>query len=465
MSRARYRFEGFVLSPGRRQLLREGHEVPLIPRYFDLLVLLIERRHQAVARRELLDHVWDDVVVSDNALNQAVRVLRAALGDDSRSPTYIRTAARHGYQFVYPRVQELDDDGPLDPPASAASTALASDGMAARASALEALLDPAPAPDDAERGEAAERLHALGTEAGLRSIEGRPGTALARALLREARWAVPGAGEVPFLGRPDMWRSAWLLARLRLRALLEPARQRWLAGTGAAAVAGLVAGLAGGAVLRFGPGATATDAVLVALPVIGAAIATTGAAGVGLGITLAEVVFRKLRRAAVLVGGALGGGLAGAIAHALGASLLESLFGASFSPLAGGLEGLVIGGGAAAGYAAATVAREGGMAAPRGVERLRVVLATGLGCAAAAGYLGWRGSHLGAQSLDLVAGAFPHSQVALDPLARLLGETAPGITTRVAVSVWEGLLFGLGLSAGLTRRPRPGGGGEAGGTS
>ena len=57
----RYRFSDFTLSPQRRLLLREGREVPLIPRYFDLLVLLIERRHEAVHRREIFDRVWTDV--------------------------------------------------------------------------------------------------------------------------------------------------------------------------------------------------------------------------------------------------------------------------------------------------------------------------------------------------------------------------------------------------------------------
>jgi len=54
----RYRFGEFTLSPRRRMLLRLGDEVPLIPRYFDLLLLLIERRHDAVHRREIFDRVW-----------------------------------------------------------------------------------------------------------------------------------------------------------------------------------------------------------------------------------------------------------------------------------------------------------------------------------------------------------------------------------------------------------------------
>ena len=66
----RYRFSEFTLSPQRRLIVRDGREVPLIPRYFDLLVLLIERRHEAVHRREIFERVWTDANVSDSALSQ-----------------------------------------------------------------------------------------------------------------------------------------------------------------------------------------------------------------------------------------------------------------------------------------------------------------------------------------------------------------------------------------------------------
>ena len=72
----RYRFSDFILSPRRRTLIRQGLEQPLIPRYFDLLVFLIERRHEAVHRRDIFDRVWNDVVVSDSALSQAIRTIR-----------------------------------------------------------------------------------------------------------------------------------------------------------------------------------------------------------------------------------------------------------------------------------------------------------------------------------------------------------------------------------------------------
>jgi len=105
----RYRFGPFVLAPARRLLLEGEREVALIPRYFDLLLLLVVRRNEAVSRRLIFDSVWSDVVVSDGALSQAVRTLRRALRDDPREPRFIRTVSRHGYRFVFPDLIEEPD--------------------------------------------------------------------------------------------------------------------------------------------------------------------------------------------------------------------------------------------------------------------------------------------------------------------------------------------------------------------
>jgi DNA-binding winged helix-turn-helix (wHTH) protein len=113
----RYRFDRFTLSPQQRRLLRDGQELQLIPRYFDLLLLLVERRHEAVHRREIFERVWPDVTVSDSALSQAIRILRRTLDDDSKEPRFIRTVSRHGYRFVLAEVIEEHDDGPAVPPA------------------------------------------------------------------------------------------------------------------------------------------------------------------------------------------------------------------------------------------------------------------------------------------------------------------------------------------------------------
>jgi DNA-binding winged helix-turn-helix (wHTH) protein len=441
-----------VLSPARRVLLKEGQEVPLIPRYFDLLALLLARREQAVSRPEILDAVWSDVVVSDGALSQAVRSLRRALGDDPREPVFIRTHSRHGYRFVFADVREEDDETPpaaapaLHPPA-------ASDAIEDALGRLLAARGPANGDPDADRREAAESLHVLGTEEALRRLDRRPGHERARALLRDARWDVPGAGAVPLVGAPGGLRAAAHLVAFRLQHALRLAGRRWTAACGGGALAGLVAGLLGGLALTLAPGSRAGTDVIVALAVVGVVVGGLGALGVGAGLAMAEALARSSRGLALVALGALGGAAVGALSHLVGRRALQGLFGQDLGGVGGGWEGLALGAAAGVGLALTTHPEGGGMATPRGARRVRCVLVTGACCALAALLLTGAGRPLAAVSLNAMARAFQGSQVGLAPLARLVGEPELGRVTRSVLAAYEGLLFGMGLAWGLTRRP------------
>lgn len=450
-----YRFAGYTVSTARRQLLRDGAAVPLVPRYFDLLLLLLERRHEAVHRREILERVWTDVVVSDGALSQAVRTLRRALGDDPRTPAFIRTVSRHGYQFVHPAVAEEPEGLAPVPPALSPAAPLPVAPLDPFEVALGTLLAPARLGDDDERREAAETLHALGTEEALRRLDERAGHERARALLRDARWGIPGAGPVPLLGRPGAWRSILHLVALRLRTAARLAGSRWGSASLGGAAAGVVAGLVGGFVLRIAPGSDALLQTPLVFACVGAALGGIGAAGVGAGMAVAEALARSFRGAALIACGALGGGFVGAVAHVVGGSILEGLFGRDLSAVGGGIEGFFIGGAAGLGYALSTPRPEGGMATPRGAARWITSLVTGIACAIACIALTWSGRRLGGVSLDLMAHSFPGSHVGLSSLGRLVGEDGVGPRARTLLGAYEGLLFGAGLAYGLTRRPHP----------
>jgi DNA-binding winged helix-turn-helix (wHTH) protein len=455
----RYRFADFTLSPSHRQLLRAGQEVPLIPRYFDLLVMLVERRHQAVHRREMMEKVWSDVVVSDGALSQAVRTLRRTLGDDGQDPAFIRTVSRHGYQFVYPQVVEEPDQGPLaqGPPELVAASTVGSGGPFE--DALGQLLTPSSeafdGDSDGRRG-AAETLHALGTGEALRRLDRRPGHALARALLRDTRWDVVGAGPVPLLGASGGLTALRILLSLRMRRAARVAERRWAAASGGGAGAGALAGVLGGLVLLASPGSEASASILIALALVGTVVGGLGAAGVGAGLAAAEAAVRSYRRLALVLLGAAGGGAVGLVAHVVARSALEGLFGQGPAAIGGGVEGLGLGAAAGLGYALATPRAEGGMAAPRGRQRLEVALVTALACALGGVLLTATGANLAGASLNLMGRSFQGSQVQLAPLARLLGERELGVVTRTVLAAWEGGLFGFGLAFGLTRRPRAG---------
>jgi DNA-binding winged helix-turn-helix (wHTH) protein/TolB-like protein/Tfp pilus assembly protein PilF len=78
--------------------LRDANSViHLEPKAALALKLLVERAGVPVTRQELLNAVWKDVVVSDDALTQVIIKLRKALGDSSRDPRYIQTIPKRGY--------------------------------------------------------------------------------------------------------------------------------------------------------------------------------------------------------------------------------------------------------------------------------------------------------------------------------------------------------------------------------
>lgn len=90
-----YRFErdGLLLS-------LDGAPLSVPPKALLVLRCLVDRPGKVVPKKELIDLVWGDTAVTDNSLTEAIRVLRRAIGDDPRAPTYIETAHRRGYRFI-----------------------------------------------------------------------------------------------------------------------------------------------------------------------------------------------------------------------------------------------------------------------------------------------------------------------------------------------------------------------------
>ena len=446
----RYRFGDFTLSPRQRLLLRDDREIRLIPRYFDLLIFLVEHRHEAVHRRDIFDRVWTDAIVSDSALAQAIRTLRRTLGDDSREPVFIRTISRHGYQFVFRDVVEEPDEARSIPKGSGET-------RPAGEEAFEPLLqrltrEPVDLHDEADQREAAERLHALGTRDALARLGTRPGHAHARAVMRDTRWDVPDAGAVPILGEPGGLDTAAALIRLRIRRVARLAARRSIAAAIGGAAAGAIAGGVGGVLLSLAPGSPAPLNIAAVLALIGAACGAWGGAAVGVGISIAEAATRSRRALAVIASAAIAGAVAGLTAEWLARAALATLVGVQV-PIGGALEGLLIGGAAGLGLAPATARAEFGLAAPRGRHRVMTVLLTTISCAIAALLLALAGAALVGGTINAIAQAAGGSEAALTPLSRVLGEPEFGPLTRALIGMGEGAMFGLGVASGLTRRP------------
>ena len=89
----------WVYDSDTREVIRDGRDVPLSPKAFSLLELLIDRRPNAVSKEEIHDHLWRGIFVSASNLANLVTELRSALGDDARKPRIIRTVPRFGYAF------------------------------------------------------------------------------------------------------------------------------------------------------------------------------------------------------------------------------------------------------------------------------------------------------------------------------------------------------------------------------
>lgn len=97
--------------PALNEIRLAGRIERLPPKFIDVLVVLAEHGDQVVSKAELLNRVWGDPLVGDEALSHAVWVLRKALADDAKRPCYIQTVPRRGYrlmQAVSPIEPEFD---------------------------------------------------------------------------------------------------------------------------------------------------------------------------------------------------------------------------------------------------------------------------------------------------------------------------------------------------------------------
>ena len=101
-----YRFGRFVVDARSGGLRRDGAPVPLRPKSFDVLAYLARNRGRLVTKDELFDHVWGNIVVTENSLAQCISDVRQALEDHDQ--TIIETVAKRGYIFT-PAVTECED--------------------------------------------------------------------------------------------------------------------------------------------------------------------------------------------------------------------------------------------------------------------------------------------------------------------------------------------------------------------
>jgi DNA-binding winged helix-turn-helix (wHTH) protein/TolB-like protein len=89
-------FGNFTLDPGRATLVRDGMEVRLRRRTFDVLTYLVQNAGRVVSKQEVFDAVWGQVALTDDSLVQCLVEIRRALGDQQHR---VRTVRGRGYLF------------------------------------------------------------------------------------------------------------------------------------------------------------------------------------------------------------------------------------------------------------------------------------------------------------------------------------------------------------------------------
>src|SRR2546421_3776732 len=121
---SKYKFDDFEADLRAAELRRNGARLKLQLQPFQVLVALLERPKDVVAREELRQRLWpeDTFVDFDHGLNTAMVKLRDVLGDSASKPKYIETIAKRGYRFLGTAEAVLDQTTAAPGPAKTPAT-------------------------------------------------------------------------------------------------------------------------------------------------------------------------------------------------------------------------------------------------------------------------------------------------------------------------------------------------------
>jgi DNA-binding winged helix-turn-helix (wHTH) protein/tetratricopeptide (TPR) repeat protein len=114
---------------GRYELRRSGRRIKIERKAMELLIFLLERREQMVSRDEIVKRLWrsDLFIDTEKNVNNVVRKLRTALGDNADRPRFLETVVGKGYRFVGP-VRVIDAKYPASDPVRSSTRNLRNDG-------------------------------------------------------------------------------------------------------------------------------------------------------------------------------------------------------------------------------------------------------------------------------------------------------------------------------------------------
>ena len=102
MSVPPFRMGDWLIQPSLNRLSNGGPDTQLEPRVMDVLAFLASHAGEVVSRRTLLNTIWSDTIVCEEALTRSISRLRRVLKDDPVNPCYIETIRKGGYRLVAP---------------------------------------------------------------------------------------------------------------------------------------------------------------------------------------------------------------------------------------------------------------------------------------------------------------------------------------------------------------------------
>ena len=93
-------FDELTLDTDTRQIRRGAVELHLSPKAFELLAALVDARPRALSKADLHERLWPETYVTESNLAGLVAEIRRTIGDDARTPRFVRTVHRFGYAFA-----------------------------------------------------------------------------------------------------------------------------------------------------------------------------------------------------------------------------------------------------------------------------------------------------------------------------------------------------------------------------
>ena len=112
-----FRFGDVEVRVREFRLIRAGEVIPVEPKAFRVLLILLKNPQKLITKEELLDAVWSDTAVTENSLTRSIALLRRLLGENTHEPRYIETVSTVGYRLICPVETEESSEsfGKLSP--------------------------------------------------------------------------------------------------------------------------------------------------------------------------------------------------------------------------------------------------------------------------------------------------------------------------------------------------------------